>query len=945
MSRQKLPQQWQAAGFARICRFRHWFRLGEDLQIAGWDDFADGRIFDANRGLIGQIAGSSGDFAGKSFLTHPSTTIECLVNSGRPRSVRQIPAFLGLTEGDFSMRRFRISACITGLLLTVGLNSPAQVAGGETASPSALLRQYATQHGAWQAIALQDNEPAEQQVHRHLLLIDTSASQIGVVRETGIKLVADIAAQLPPTDKLQLLAMDTSCQPLTKKYVTPVSAEFAHAVRRLELRTPLGATNLRSAMESIVGQADGTPTSLLWIGDGISAIRTLDVEELSELTNQLSELNITVHAVVLGPKTNPELPAALANLTGGAVHLLTEKTARAGEIAGSLRSAGCQIRTLTVDGARITPLNRKLWLRSDRHAIAFGTDLAGQVSTIEVVLENGRIVRWDDIAHEKGGAEIRQLCELANTSQGLVTRVASLAMLNRTAVQFKALINQSATVAARLQRMGHDRQSASVAARAAELDSENPRVNAILTALQESNPFALDNSADDQFSGGDSNGQQLSDIEAMIRVRTQKLQQATTSMIDEAQNYAADQPEYAESLLKDLLETVQAAHDITPEAREELERRVANAIMAVQIRRDQVARRQQLDAVRRAADEAQEHLVTQQAELETDLQTIIDQVRGLIDRGRHGDIDSYVDAEEAARVAVSRKPGNGPAVQALVMSVANRRIQEARRLVHLRHAGFLETLAQVELSHVPIPDEPPVVYPPADVWRALTLVRVPRYEAVALHSQSAVETWLNSMLDEPIPRLDYRGETTLGDILEFIAEYYSMTWGSVGGSAGTDFRMTIWPDEVSLDIDGIESLDEVLISDIDLEGIPLRTALKLIFSKTHDPRLAYIIKDDVLVITTEEEAMSDNSLVTRVYQVGDLVIPPVPPQTGGGGLGGGGGGGFGGGGGGGGFGGGGGGLGGGGGGGAFSVPAEWEVLLNADKDGITAQNINKKKRR
>ncbi|MEO2032405.1 MAG: hypothetical protein ABGZ35_10005, partial [Planctomycetaceae bacterium] len=180
---------------------------------------------------------------------------------------------------------------------------------------------------------------------------------------------------------------------------------------------------------------------------------------------------------------------------------------------------------------------------------------------------------------------------------------------------------------------------------------------------------------------------------------------------------------------------------------------------------------------------------------------------------------------------------------------------------------------------------------------------------------------------------------------EFIAEHYSTTWGSVGGSAGTDFRMTIWPDEVSLEIERIESLDEVLISDVDLEGIPLKTALKLIFSKTHDPRLAYIIKDDVLVITTEEEAMSDNSLVTRVYQVGDLVIPPTPPQSGGGGLGGGGGGGLGGGGGGGFGGGGGGGLGGGGGGGAFSVPAEWEVLLNADKDGITAQNINKKKRR
>ena len=110
---------------------------------------------------------------------------------------------------------------------------------------------------------------------------------------------------------------------------------------------------------------------------------------------------------------------------------------------------------------------------------------------------------------------------------------------------------------------------------------------------------------------------------------------------------------------------------------------------------------------------------------------------------------------------------------------------------------------------------------------------------------------------------------------------------------------------------------------INLQNVTLRSALRLMLKRM---QLTYIIKDEVLMITTPEEAESE--LIAKVYPVADLVIPIEVPQTGGGGGGigggqggggqGGGGGGFGGGGGG--FGGGGGGGQGGGGGGFFSVP-------------------------
>ena len=53
-----------------------------------------------------------------------------------------------------------------------------------------------------------------------------------------------------------------------------------------------------------------------------------------------------------------------------------------------------------------------------------------------------------------------------------------------------------------------------------------------------------------------------------------------------------------------------------------------------------------------------------------------------------------------------------------------------------------------------------------------------------------------------------------------------------------------------------------------LRGISLRSALRLMLGPMD---LAYVIKDEVLLITTKEKA--DAELVTKVYPVADLVLP------------------------------------------------------------------------
>ncbi len=130
---------------------------------------------------------------------------------------------------------------------------------------------------------------------------------------------------------------------------------------------------------------------------------------------------------------------------------------------------------------------------------------------------------------------------------------------------------------------------------------------------------------------------------------------------------------------------------------------------------------------------------------------------------------------------------------------------------------------------------------------------------------SPTERWLYEQLERPVPPLDYPGEVSLGEILDTLAEYFSTT-----GSGDQKFRMQIWPDTLVLAGEGIDSLEEVTVQDIVLDGQPLRIALKLIFERT-DPNLDYVIRDQMMHITTAEVAHSDDYLTVRTYPIGHLL--------------------------------------------------------------------------
>lgn len=784
-------------------------------------------------------------------------------------------------------------------------------------------------------------------VRRHVILVDTSASQTGRYRDQGIDLVASLAEQIPTGHSVMVAGIDSSFEPLTNGFVAGGSEKLKHAVDSLRRRTPMGATDLAASLRQTLSDTDAGPTSVLYIGDGMSAANQLSLRQVETLVDDLTDRSMIFHAVLLGPKVDHQLSGILVNQTGGTIEVAEQKTAA--ETAGKLILA-MTVAPVTLQNVKLSDGQLELAVpdhcavRPDRDTVLFGRGVPAGRVILTGQTPDGTAVSWscEATGSRQGGAELRMLYQQAEQSGGVNVPVVGVEGLQKSADGLQTVITSAVETAERLRQRGQSEQAMAVTRRALEIDAANPLLTSMALSLQEeTGPLAQEapaGSADDRLGAPSASEEDpLAKTEARNEIITQQLVQSTNAAIEEANRVAAEEPEYALSLLKDLLNTVRSSRELAPEKQDELERRIVNAYSRVDEARQASEVAQRIKSQKQANEQAVKDLLEASQIEEQRLQTLIAQVRGLLDRARHGDVSGYEKAEVAARTALDMQPGNGPAAAAVVMAEASGQLHKAYELINLRHDRFLETLYQVELSHVPFPDEPPIQYPPADVWRALTLSRREKYESVSLRSEKDVELWLEQILDSPpIPHLDYGQNTSLREILDAIESHYTLLG---------PYTMRIFLDESDPDIgEDPEFLENTQVSGVDLQGISLRNALKLILAKVKDQELTFIIKNEVMLITTVATAESEENLVTRVYQVADLVVPTIAPQGGGGlggqgGIGGGGQGGFGGGGlGGGGLGGG--GLGGGGlGGGAFSIAPE---TLKPQQPGLNFGGAKKK---
>ena len=156
------------------------------------------------------------------------------------------------------------------------------------------------------------------------IVFDTSATQQGLYRQTARAALDELLASLEPGTQVSLYAADLDAEAMGKPFAASDKQAAARALAALDERVPLGSTDLVGSLASVAkGMGDGTdtPRTIMYIGDGMSVANLLDEETLASTVEDLVARRVSVSSYAIGPGTDVELLAVLANHTGGNVYV------------------------------------------------------------------------------------------------------------------------------------------------------------------------------------------------------------------------------------------------------------------------------------------------------------------------------------------------------------------------------------------------------------------------------------------------------------------------------------------------------------------------------------------------------------------------------------------------------------------------------------------------
>ncbi len=348
----------------------------------------------------------------------------------------------------------------------------------------------------------------------------------------------------------------------------------------------------------------------------------------------------------------------------------------------------------------------------------------------------------------------------------------------------------------------------------------------------------------------------------------------------------AGQPEAALNALRLTLNVVRSASSVPEADRLKLERRIqAQLISTVQAEERIVGERAEQLRLESAAEQRTRAIDIFQRNKETigsmmvQFDTLMSEgVYNVLYNGGLGDIKAatqpFYEARLLAQKAYSLQRGaplpysdNDPAPAAgeFVANSLNFYNQE-HQFRKLKYFRFLMTMQDITRASVPFPDNQFIEYPDADWWRYISEKRIKRWgKAVDLFDRDPKTRQILEKLDEPIS-MSFANETPLDDVLKYIKQ--ATTTPTFSG-------IPIYVDPLGLQ-EAERSLNSTV--QIDLEGVPLKTTLRLILKQLG---LTYTVKDGYMMITSEES--EDKQTEIRVYPVADLAIIPMSLMMGGGG--------------------------------------------------------------
>ena len=284
-----------------------------------------------------------------------------------------------------------------------GLAAAGSVWAADPLTDAAVVYSHQALNGhSYFAVSLKGpSSPAVAVPHDHVILVDTSASQVGEHRTMAIEVLRGLWSALPATDRVQVSAIDMQSTSLTLDFVSPEQAA-AQSMAILQNRLPAGATDLMSALNAAMSQIQtGRASSIVYIGDGMSSAHLIQPSEMQALVTKLRERQIPIHGFAVGANKDLRLVGNLAQMTGGMAlidHESLDAAAVGQQLATAIDLPVVYPTSLAVHwkDAEVIP-QQPLPLRSDRETFylarghwATGASLSVQTPEGRVDLERSR---------------------------------------------------------------------------------------------------------------------------------------------------------------------------------------------------------------------------------------------------------------------------------------------------------------------------------------------------------------------------------------------------------------------------------------------------------------------------------------------------------------------------------------------------------------------------
>jgi tetratricopeptide (TPR) repeat protein len=379
-------------------------------------------------------------------------------------------------------------------------------------------------------------------------------------------------------------------------------------------------------------------------------------------------------------------------------------------------------------------------------------------------------------------------------------------------------------------------------------------------------------------------GATLAEQTRIANVRRQEFDHAVRARLQRARDLTnSGHPEAALSELRTTLNAVQSADQVPDLDKSILERQVRSAIGATEAVEERVALERAEQYRLQAADDARLRALSAVERNQETVGVLMSEFDNLMAQGTFivlsnsgtGNIDSttapYTDARARAVAARAIDPLALAPYAAIFNAQTVRFLSQSLAYVELSRYRTLLTLQDVDRAAVPFPDTKTIEYPAAADWIAMTERRRRRYgegtEQSLLNRDDrtkAILTQLGERLTMSFPQ-----ETPLEDVLKYI-------------KSNTQSEELDLPSGIPIYVDpiGLQEAEKTLASPVtlDLEGIPLKTSLRLILKQLD---LTYTVKDGLMTITSEKA--DDQPTEIRVYPVADLAIIPLSLMGGGGG--------------------------------------------------------------